>query len=65
VNSVIKDNLCTFPSSYTIDIGILEDKTNVVVEFNDMWAIGNYGVPNNIYLRMLRTRYFEIIKNDK
>lgn len=65
VNSIIKNNLDKFPLSYTIDIGILEDKTNVVVEFNDMWSIGNYGVPNNIYLRMLRTRYFEIMKNGK
>jgi hypothetical protein len=32
-----------------------------VVEFNDMWAIGNYGVPNDLYVKALRDRYFEII----
>jgi hypothetical protein len=40
------------------------DKTkNVIIEFNDMYAIGNYGVPNDLYVRMLRTRYFEIIRS--
>jgi hypothetical protein len=51
-----------FPISYTIDIGVLENGENVVIEYNDMWAIGNYGMSNNIYLRLLRDRYFEIVK---
>jgi hypothetical protein len=51
-----------FPIAYTIDIGILEDGRNVVIEYNDMWAIGNYGMPNDLYLRLLRDRYFEIVK---
>jgi len=51
-----------FPIAYTIDVAVLENGENVVVEFNDMWAIGNYGVPNWIYLTMLRDRYFEIMK---
>lgn len=33
------------------------------VEFNDMWAIGNYGIPNDMYLKSLKDRYFEIIKS--
>lgn len=51
-----------FPVSYTIDIGILEDGENVVIEYNDMWAIGNYGMSNDLYLRLLRDRYFQIVK---
>ncbi len=51
-----------FPISYTIDIGVLENGDNVVIEYNDMWAIGNYGMPNDLYLRLLRDRYFEIVK---
>lgn len=61
ISNVIKENI-DFPINYTIDIGILENGDNVVIEFNDMWAIGNYGVPNDIYLRLLRERYFEIVK---
>lgn len=61
--SVVEKNASTFPCAYTVDIGILRNKDNVVVEFNDMWAIGNYGIPNDQYLRMLRERYFQIIQN--
>jgi hypothetical protein len=63
VESVIVDNKNSFPVAYTTDIGILENGENVVIEFNDMWAIGNYGLPNDLYLRLLRDRYFEIIRN--
>jgi hypothetical protein len=62
IESVIESNKADFPISYTIDIGILENGENVVVEYNDMWAIGNYGIPNDLYLRLLRDRYFEIVK---
>jgi hypothetical protein len=56
--------------AYTIDVGILSsipfgssERENVIIEFNDMWAIGNYGMENKRYLRMLVDRYFEIIKS--
>jgi len=63
--NVLEENKSNFPCCYTIDIGILESGENVVIEFNDMWAIGNYGMPNYLYLRCLRERYFEIVKNGK
>lgn len=78
LNEVIEKNKADFPTAYTIDIGIfgspviapivhkgwniLAGITNIVVEFNDMWAIGNYGMPNDTYLSMLKERYFEIVK---
>ncbi len=65
IYNIIKNNKRSepFPSAYTIDIGVLQSDKNVVIEFNDMWAIGNYGVPNDIYLRLLQERYFEIVKD--
>lgn len=63
VHEVIKENKTSFPCAYTIDVGILESNENVVIEYNDMWSIGNYGIPNDLYLRALRARYFEIINN--
>jgi len=63
ITNIIKTNKDTFPIAYTIDVGVLANGENVVVEYNDMWAIGNYGIPNYLYLRLLRARYFEIIKN--
>lgn len=64
VRGVIQD-VCQpekFPCCYTIDVAVMEDGTQRVVEFNDMWAIGNYGMANDLYFVMLKERYFEIIK---
>jgi hypothetical protein len=63
VKSIISKYKDTFPCAYTIDVGILKNNTNVIIEFNDMWAIGNYGVQNDWYLRALRDRYFEITRS--
>lgn len=54
--------LMTDPICYVSDIGILEDGTNVLVENNDFWSIGNYGMDNGDYYNMLRLRYFEIVR---
>lgn len=62
LDDVISSNK-NFPIAYTIDLGVLANGENVVIEYNDMWAIGNYGMDNALYLRLLRDRYFEIIKN--
>lgn len=62
LESVIKENRGEFPVAYTIDIGVLESGENVVIEYNDMWAIGNYGMPNDLYLQLLTDRYFQIIR---
>lgn len=62
IHSIIEENKKDFPDTYVIDVGILENETNVVIEFNDMWAIGNYGISNDMYYRMLRQRYNDIIE---
>jgi hypothetical protein len=62
IMKVISNNKGKFPCAYTLDVGVLENNENVVVEFNDMWAIGNYGMPNDLYIRLLKDRYFEIMK---
>jgi hypothetical protein len=49
------------PVSYTIDVAILKDGSTEIVEFNDFWAIGSYGLSSDIYAQMLRDRYFEIV----
>lgn len=59
--NMINTNKDTFPCAYTIDIGVLTSGENVVIEYNDMWSIGNYGLPNDVYLKMLKNRFYEII----
>jgi len=51
------------PVSYTIDVAILDDNSTTVIEFNDFWAIGSYGIHPTEYAIMAEERYFEIIKN--
>lgn len=65
IESVIAMYKKTFPCCYTIDVGILGDAETVVIEFNDMWAIGNYGMSNSEYMTMLSKRYHEILLKSK
>ncbi len=69
INKVITENkVFGFPIAYVIDVGRLDMPLsaqlfdNVIIEYNDMWAIGNYGVPNDLYLKLLKDRYFEIVR---
>lgn len=54
-----------YPETFVMDIGFTDTKLFSHVEHNDMWAIGNYGVNNDLYVRMLKERYFDIIKRGK
>ena len=66
INNFDRLELKDFPETFVMDIGFYNNCKNYsVIEFNDMWAIGNYGIPNDLYIRMLKDRYFDIIKNFK
>lgn len=70
VDKLLKgDKLDGFPPAFTVDVATYHKHPKItfktVIEFNDMWAIGNYGVSNDLYVRMLKERYFDIIKNGK
>ena len=49
------------PISYTIDVAVLKDGSMTVIEFNDFWAIGSYGLYCINYAQMLLDRYCEIV----
>lgn len=66
IDEIIRD-YTDQPIAYTIDVAvtdqfITDDYKNEIIEINDFWAIGNYGVEPQIYAEMLRDRYFEIVK---
>ena len=65
VGKVVDENRKDFPVAYTVDVAIFEKGVNEVVEFNDFWAIGNYGIPNDLYLNMLRDRYRQIVYKEQ
>jgi len=74
IKDKLKELRDRLPSTFVMDVGVYDEGLvtpsvncsmykSVIIEFNDMYAIGNYGVPNDLYVRMLRERYFEIIRS--
>jgi hypothetical protein len=61
-NIIINNKKLDFPSTYVIDSAVLENGECVIIEYNDMWAIGNYGLDNYTYLKLLTNRYFDIVR---
>ena len=48
------------PSAYTLDVGLVKGKT-LLVEVNDMWAIGSYGLDGRDYALLCARRMNEIM----
>jgi hypothetical protein len=46
--------------SYTLDFGILENGDTVLIEANDGWAIGNYGLEPEDYYLFVRNRWLQM-----
>jgi hypothetical protein len=53
------------PSAYTLDVGIDSIGLTRLVEVNDMWAIGSYGMDGRDYALLCARRMKEILKNHK
>jgi len=51
--------------SFVIDACVLGDGSTQMVEMNDMWAIGNYGLDDQTYFKLLWKRYREIIRSSR
>lgn len=51
--------------AYTLDVGITDKGETALVEVNDMWAIGSYGMDAKTYVRMCINRIREIIKQGR
>jgi len=52
------------PSGYSLDVCVT-DKETQLIEVNDGWALGNYGCDPQDYFKLIKTRWFEILKNKK
>lgn len=46
--------------SYSIDFGIAENGQTYLIEINDGWGIGNYGIPPKDYYLFVRNRWLQI-----
>lgn len=51
------------PAGYSLDVGILADGRTVLIECNDGWSLGNYGLDPSKYAKLLTKRWIELMKN--
>lgn len=52
------------PRGYSIDFGITSDGETFLVECNDGWSLGNYGLSARLYSSLLIARWREIIEQN-
>lgn len=50
----------TAPIAYTIDFGVTKEGRTLLVEVNDGFAFGAYGLPSELYAAMLSARWEEM-----
>jgi hypothetical protein len=58
------DDFTDCPSAFTLDIGLTEDGRTLLVEVNDMWAIGSYGMDGREYALLCARRMKEILRSN-
>lgn len=52
------------PIGYSIDIAVLKNGETCLIECNDGWSLGNYGLEPKLYTRLLTERWIEILKQN-
>jgi len=57
----IVEDYTTAPVAYTCDLGVLDTGETAIVEFDDAWACGCYGLEPRLYARWLKARWIEIL----
>jgi ATP-grasp domain, R2K clade family 2 len=60
VSVVVSSLISPPPIAYTVDVAVLSNGETVLVELNDMWAIGPYGCPEDEYFLMLKDRWVQL-----
>jgi len=51
------------PVGYALDVGITKDGKTLLVECNDGWSLGNYGLNHVTYSTLLGQRWIELMKD--
>jgi hypothetical protein len=49
------------PDGYSLDVAVLDNGKTVLVEVQDGWALGNYGLEPDIYARLLLVRWTQLM----
>lgn len=48
------------PDAYGIDFGVTNDGKTLLIEVNDAWALGCYGLESHLYAKFLLTRWAQL-----
>lgn len=48
------------PSAYSIDIGLTAENETIIVEVNDGYSLGSYGLDPLLYAKLLSARWAEL-----
>lgn len=51
------------PSGYSIDFGVTDNGKSLLIEINDAFALGNYGLTSLTYTDIIEARWDEIVGN--
>lgn len=49
------------PAGYSLDVGVTEDGRTLLVEANEGFSLGDYGLPSLIYARLVEARWSELM----
>ncbi len=49
------------PAGYSLDVAVLRDGRNIVVEINDGYSLGVYGINPVLYAKLLSARFSELM----
>ncbi len=49
------------PVAFSLDMGLTDDGKTLIVEINDAFALGNYGLPSQLYAKLVIDRWCEIV----
>ncbi len=52
------------PVAYTMDFGVLSDGKTQLIELNDAWSIGSYGLDSETYTNLILRRWIEIMRKE-
>lgn len=61
IDGCIRD-LKDAPAGYSVDVGVTAQGRTVLVEVQDGWSLGNYGLEDGLYCRLLMKRWMELLK---
>ena len=63
IDAIIAD-FKTAPAGYGLDVGITSDGRTLLVECTDGWSIGNYGLEDKLYTKLLSARWVELLNTN-